>query len=137
MSMFTVTGEVRNVFYQQGQPDKETGELKEGSHKVQVLGEMPVNGGGSREDLITLTIPEGLDFKPYLKRTVRFPLGFFAPAKGTIVYFIPRGSKIDLIDSGSTSSLPVNSATVDPVNASKLPYTPAGLNPAVKAPAGV
>ena len=128
MSMFTVTGEVRNVFYQQGQPDKETGELKEGSHKVQVLGEMPVNGGGSREDLITLTIPEGLDFKPFLKRTVRFPLGFFAPAKGTIVYFIPKGSKIELTEPNVVQ---------EALTPSRSPYTPSALNPAVKAPAGV
>lgn len=127
MSMFTVTGEVRNVFYQQGQPDKETGELKEGSHKVQVLGEMPVNGGGSREDLITLTIPEGLDFKPFLKRTVRFPLGFFAPAKGTIVYFIPKGSKIELSEPN---------AVQEALTPARSPYTPPALNPAVKAPAG-
>lgn len=94
MSMFTVTGEVRNVFYQPGATDKETGEIKPGSDKVQILGTLPVQGGGEKEDIITLTIPEGLDFKPYLKRTVSVPLGFFSPAKGSIVYFIPKGSQI-------------------------------------------
>lgn len=98
MSMFSVTGEVRNVFFQPGPVDAETGKNKPGTNKVQVLGELPVNGGGSREDLITLTIPEGLDFEPLKKRTVRFPLGFFSPAKGTIVYFIPKGSKIEILD---------------------------------------
>lgn len=123
MSMFTVTGEVRNVFYQPGQKDKNTGELKEGSHKVQVLGEMPVSGGGSREDLITLTIPDEIDFKPYLKRTIRFPLGFFAPAKGTIVYFIPKGSKIDLVDSSGAAQSVIESVVP------KSPYTPSALKP--------
>ena len=94
MSMFTVTGEVRNVYYQPGATDKQTGEVKAGSHKVQILGTLPVQGGGEKEDIITLTIPDGLDFKPYLKRTVSVPLGFFAPAKGSIVYFIPKGSQI-------------------------------------------
>lgn len=94
MSMFTVTGEVRNVYYQPGATDKQTGEVKAGSNKVQILGTLPVQGGGEKEDIITLTIPDGLDFKPYLKRTVSVPLGFFAPAKGSIVYFIPKGSQI-------------------------------------------
>jgi hypothetical protein len=98
MSMFTVTGEVRNVFFQAGSIDKQTGEAKEGSHKVQLLGEMPVNGGDSRLDLVTLTIPDGIDFKPYLKRTIRLPLGFFAPAKGAIVYFIPKGATVECLD---------------------------------------
>lgn len=135
MSMFTITGEVKNVFFQQGGTDKETGEVKEGSHKVQVLGEMPVKGGGSRFDLVTLSIPEGLDFKPHLNRTIRFPLGFFAPAKGTIVYFIPKGSKVELVGSnGATDKViePVETA----IPAPKSPYTPAALNSAVKAPAG-
>ena len=116
MSMFTVTGEVRNVFYQPGQKDKETGETREGSDKVQILGDMPVSGGGSREDLITLSIPEGMDFKPYLKRTVRLPLGFFAPSKGTIIYFIPKGSEIECL-------------TLKPI-------APAVLSPLVKSPLG-
>lgn len=94
MSMFNVTGEVRNVYYQPGSTDKETGEAKPGSDKVQILGEVPVQGGGSKLDLITLTIPEGMDFKPHMKRTVSVPLGFFSPAKGSIVYFIPKGSEV-------------------------------------------
>lgn len=98
MSMFSITGEVRNVFFQPGQVDKETGTVKPGSHKVQVLGEMPVNGGGFKEDMITLTIPEGMDFEPLKKRIVRFPLGFFSPAKGSITYFIPKGSKVEILD---------------------------------------
>lgn len=98
MSMFTVTGEVRSVFYQPGPVDPETGKLKPGTNKVQVLGDIPVNGGGSKEDLITLTIPDGIDFEPLKKRLVRFPLGFFAPSKGTIVYFIPKGSSVEILD---------------------------------------
>ena len=97
MSMFTITGEVRNVFFQEGQIDKETGQVKEGAHKVQILGEMPVKGGGTRLDLVTLTIPEGIDFKPFLGLSVRFPLGFFSPAKNAITYYIPKGSQVELI----------------------------------------
>lgn len=100
-SMFSVTGEVRNVFFQPGPVDPETRQNKPGSWKVQLLGEMPVTGGGSREDLITLTVPVGMDFEPYRKRTIRLPLGFFAPSKGSIIYFIPKGSEIESVPSES------------------------------------
>ena len=61
------------------------------------MGDMPVNGGGSKFDLITLTIPEGMDFEPHRKSVVKLPLGFFAPAKGNITYFIPKGSEIECL----------------------------------------
>ncbi len=78
-------------------------------------------GGGTREDIITLTIPEGLDFMPYLKQSVSVPIGFLSPAKGSIVYFIPKGSQI--IPKPSEPHLepfPIKS--------------PLGVNPAVKSP---
>lgn len=94
MSMFQVTGQVMNVFYQPGRADPETGEYGKGKEKVQIMGDIPVSDGGSKFDLITLSIPEGLNFEPYIKKSVSVPLGFFAPAKGSIVYFIPKGSEI-------------------------------------------
>lgn len=124
MSMFLVTGEVRNVFKQPGSLDKVTGEQRADSTKVQILGELPVMGGGTREDIITLTIPEGLDFTPYLKQSVSVPIGFLSPAKGSIVYFIPKGSQI----------IPKRS---DP-NLEAFPIkNPLGVNPAVKSPFSV
>jgi len=121
MSMFLVTGEVRNVFKQPGSVDKTTGELRPDSNKVQILGELPVMGGGTREDIITLTIPEGLDFSPYLKQRISVPIGFLSPAKGSIVYFIPKGSQII---SGASEAKPE-----PPVI--KSPFS---VNPAVKSP---
>ena len=97
MSMFTVTGEVQNIYFQPGAVDPETKKNRAGSWKVQIMGDMPVNGGGSKFDLITLTIPEGMDFEPYRKSVVKLPLGFFAPAKGNITYFIPKGSEIECL----------------------------------------
>lgn len=95
MSMFQVSGQVMNCFYQPGPVDSETGEVKKGKNKVQILGEMPVSDGGSKLDLITLSVPEGLSFEPYLRKAVSVPLGFFSPSKGSIVYFIPKGSQIE------------------------------------------
>ena len=47
-----------------------------------------------RLSMITLTIPDGLDFTPHMKQRVSVPIGFLSPAKGSIVYFIPKGSEI-------------------------------------------
>lgn len=96
MSMFAISGTVINTFYQEGRTDKETGEKAGNVPKVQILGEIPVPTGGTRVDLVTLTVPHGLDFKTHLQKHVRVPLGFFAPQKNSIIYYIPKGSKIEL-----------------------------------------
>lgn len=92
MSMFTVTGKVMNVFVQQGMKDKETGVMGESSTKVQLLGDMPVAGGGTRLDMVTLTIEDGQTYEKLKDKTIRVPLGFFAPKSGQIIHFIPKGS---------------------------------------------
>lgn len=97
LSMFTVTGQVLKTFTQPGQVDKETGEVGKPSVKVQIMGEMPVKGGDSRLDLITLTVEDGKTFETLQGKHVRLPLGFFAPAKGSIVYYIPKGSKPEIV----------------------------------------
>lgn len=97
MSMFSITGQVINTFYQEGRIDKETGEKGGNTPKVQVLGEIPVATGGTRVDLVTLTVPQGLDFKDLKGKNVKIPLGFFAPAKNSIIYYIPKGSKIETL----------------------------------------
>lgn len=105
LSMFTVTGEVLKTFVQPGQVDKSTGEASESTIKVQVMGEMPVQGGESRLDLITLTVPDKATYESLKGKRVRIPLGFFAPQKGTIVYFIPKGAKPEIV-SDSASDRP-------------------------------
>jgi hypothetical protein len=98
ISMFTVTGEVRKTFIQEGQADKETGVVSKSSIKVQILGEMPVQGGDSKEDMITLTIEDQKTYADLKGKRVRVPLGFFSPQKGNIVYFIPKGSKPEIVN---------------------------------------
>jgi len=97
LSMFTVTGQVLKTYYQEGRTDKETGEIEPGSHKVQLLGEMPVKGGDSRADLITLTVEDPKAYAGMKGKRIRVPLGFFAPQKGNIVYFIPKGSLPEVV----------------------------------------
>lgn len=97
LSMFTVTGQVMKTFIQEGKTDKQTGEIDESSIKVQILGEMPVKGGDSRLDLITLTVENEKTYSDLTGKRIRVPLGFFAPSKGQIIYFIPKGSKPELL----------------------------------------
>jgi hypothetical protein len=97
LSMFTVTGLVMKTFVQEGRTDKETGELGKDAVKVQIMGEMPVHGGDSRLDLITLTVEDQKSYEALKGKRVRVPLGFFSPAKGNIVYYIPKGSSPEVV----------------------------------------
>lgn len=97
LSMFTVTGQVLKTFVQPGRTNKETGEISESSVKVQIMGEMPVQGGDSRLDLITLTVEDAKTYEPLKGKRVRVPLGFFAPQKGNIVYYIPKGAAPEIV----------------------------------------
>jgi hypothetical protein len=97
LSMFTVTGQVLKTFIQPGQVDKDTGEVSKPIAKVQIMGEMPVQGGDSRFDMITLTVESKDTYESLKGKRVRVPLGFFAPQKGNIVYFIPKGATPELV----------------------------------------
>jgi hypothetical protein len=103
-SMFTVTGQVLKTFIQPAVVNNETGVLGEPSTKVQLMGEMPVQGGESRLDLITLTIQDRKTYDALTGKTVRIPLGFFAPQKGNIVYFVPKGSVPEVVGEKTVSS---------------------------------
>lgn len=97
LSMFTVTGQVVKTFVQPGHLDKETGETSKPAAKVQIMGEMPLQDGETRFDLITLTVENKKMYDDLRGKAIRVPLGFFSPQKGQIVYFVPKGSKPELI----------------------------------------
>lgn len=97
ISMFTVTGQVLKTFIQPGQVNRDTGEVGKSSVKVQIMGEMPVNGGDSRLEMINLTVEDQKTYDDLKMKRVRVPLGFFSPQKGNIVYFIPKGSKPEIV----------------------------------------
>ncbi len=94
MSMFTVTGQVVNTFEAPARAANPANqqEAQDAKPKVQILGEMPVPGGQTRVELVTLTCEDQSVYEALRGRTVRIPLGIFAPAKGQIIYFIPKGS---------------------------------------------
>lgn len=97
LSMFTVTGQVLKTFVQEGRVDRETGELGKDAVKVQIMGEMPVQGGDSRMELITLTVEDQKSYDALRGKRVRVPLGFFSPSKGNIIYYIPKGSAPEIV----------------------------------------
>jgi hypothetical protein len=76
--MFTVTGRVLKTFIQQGQIDKEMGVIGKLSVKVQIMGEMPVQGGEFKLDLITLTVENQKTYDDLKNKQIRVLLGFSA-----------------------------------------------------------
>lgn len=78
ISMFTVTGRVLKTFIQQGQIDKEMGVIGKLSVKVQIMGEMPVQGGEFKLDLITLTVENQKTYDDLKNKQIRVLLGFSA-----------------------------------------------------------
>ena len=97
MSMFTVMGKVVHVFDQPGRLDKETGEITPDTVRLQMMGEMPVPNGETRLDLITVKIENKEAYEKLKGKEIRLPVGAFAPAKGQIIYFLPRGSQPEIV----------------------------------------
>ncbi len=93
MSMFTVSGKVINVFDQPGKVDQETGEIGETTCRLQILGNMPVPNGELRLDLITVKVENKKAYEALQDKEIRLPIGVFAPSKGQVVYYVPKGSK--------------------------------------------
>lgn len=94
--MFTLCGQVANVYVQPGGTSKKTGEVFDPRDKVQILGHVPLQGGGSKLDLVTLNVEDANVFKQHQGKNIRVPVGVFALGK-TIGYFIPQGAKPALL----------------------------------------
>ena len=94
--MFTLCGQVANVFVQPGGVSKKTGEEYDARDKVQILGELPMPEGGKRLDLITLNTEDARLFQQAIGKRVRVAIGMYAVGK-SVGYFIPRGAKPALV----------------------------------------
>ena len=111
MSMFNITGQVINTFEAPARSNKETGVEQEAKPKVQLLGDMPVPGGNgqTRMELVTLTCEDQSVYEALRGRTISVALGIFAPAKGQIIYFIPKGAKpVEVSVANLASAKPVH-----------------------------
>lgn len=90
--MFSITGQLLKAFSER-QVNKETGE-EVTRHRIQLLGDVPLRDGtGSRHDLVTLNVDDLALYRPLEGKTIQVPFGFFAPAKGNVITFVPKGSK--------------------------------------------
>lgn len=92
MSMFTITGQLLNVL-DDYVIDQDTGERTK-KPRIQILGEMPLKDTGqTRKELVTLTVENLEVYKAVVGKTIRLPFGMFSPQKGTVIQFVPKGSK--------------------------------------------
>lgn len=98
-AMFTLCGQVANVYVQPGGVSKKTGEEYDPRDKVQILGHLPLPEGGKRLELVTLNAEDARPFQAALGKTIRVPVGCYALGR-SVGYFIPRGGKPALV-SGS------------------------------------
>lgn len=94
--MFTLCGQVANVFIQPGGTSKKTGEVFDPRDKVQILGSLPLQGGGHKLELVTLNVEDARAYQTLMSKHIRVPVGVYALAK-TVGYFIPQGAKPQLL----------------------------------------
>jgi hypothetical protein len=94
--MFSVTGQVVNVFTPQDRTDKATGETEASRPKVQLLGAFPLQNGETQFDMVTMSIDDKAAFEKFKGKKIRLPLGVFAQ-NNKITYFIPKGSVPEIV----------------------------------------
>ena len=91
--MLTLKGKLINTFVSpKGEKD---GKQYGGQDKVQIIGDILLPNGETKVDMFTLTAHNVSDFKNYIGKDIRVPIGIFAAAKA-ITYYIPKGSKLEL-----------------------------------------
>jgi len=94
--MFTLCGQVANVYVQPGGVSKKTGEEFDPRDKVQILGHLPLATGGHKLELVTLNVEDARLFQAAQGKTIRVPVGVYALGKA-VGYFIPQGCKPVLV----------------------------------------
>ena len=94
--MLQLTGKVLNVFTQAGGTDKDGKEF-DPRHKVQLLGDIALPDGGSKAGLMDLTVTDLAEWQAVNGMNVTIDVGAFAPAKNSIIYFVLKGAKPQLI----------------------------------------
>lgn len=96
--MFTLCGQVANVYVQPGGVSKKSGEAFDPRDKVQILGHVPLPDGSSKLDLVTLNVEDARLYQQAIGKTIRVPVGVYALAR-SVGYFIPQGAKPALLPS--------------------------------------
>ena len=97
--MFTMSGQVINVYVTPKGTSKRTGEEYGGDDKVQIMGDIPLDNGQSRKELVEIRTSEPSAFQKLIGKPVNLPISFYAPAKGAVIYFLPKGHTVSQIAS--------------------------------------
>lgn len=90
--MLQISGKVVNLFTVEAGVDKDGKEYDE-RNKVQLLGNIALPNGGSKYDLMDLTVEDLELWQQFRGKDIAIPVGAFAPSKGNIVYFVSKGAK--------------------------------------------
>ncbi|WP_309568453.1 hypothetical protein [Achromobacter aegrifaciens] len=90
--MLLMTGQLLNVFENPKGISKDGKEFG-GQSKIQVLGEVLLQNGEVKRELVDLTCHDIGCFSPHLGASISFPVGVMSAAKNQTVFFIPKGSK--------------------------------------------
>lgn len=85
-----------NVFTVEAGKDKDGKEYDERS-KVQLMGQLALQNGDAKLDLMDLTVDDISAWSSFIGRDVSIDVGAFAPSKGNIVYFVRKGAKPKLL----------------------------------------
>jgi len=86
MSMLSLTGVLVNTF--RAPLRRGAGEGEQEKDKIQLLGDIPLNNGEVRKDLITITVPDARKYESDAGQVISLSVGAFAAAKGHIVFFV-------------------------------------------------
>lgn len=94
--MLQMTGQVVNTFTQAGGKDKDGKEFDE-RHKIQLLGGFDLPNGDVQQALVDLKVDDLRDWTQHKGKNITIDIGVYAPSKGTVIYFIKKGSKPQVI----------------------------------------
>jgi len=86
MSMLKLTGTLVNTFRAPLRRGAEAGEVEK--DKLQIMGDVLLNNGESRKDLVTITVPDARKYAGQEGSEISLSVGVFAPAKGQVIFFV-------------------------------------------------
>lgn len=93
-----LSGIVFNVYQTPEKISKRTGEAYGGRWKVEILSDFPLETGGSKNEIVTLTIEDPRKFESLKGKRVNLPVGIFAKTdesgRAELILFLPKDVKI-------------------------------------------
>lgn len=88
-----IVGKLVNQFKANDSIDPDTKAVRPGKHKIQIMGQSPLESGENRLELIELSVPDKSQFVNFLDKQVVVPVRLSC-MNGNIYYSVPAGSSI-------------------------------------------